>query len=520
MRIREKVLLWILIVGSNMIRTSNSHAEETCPSEFFSISSPGEIKVMSFNLLYEAPWFFFKGDFVEPETESCLESSENCGATRLGNSRQQVEMVGWRKNFLYLTEDSNSEKRWENRRLLVGQLLDQANADILGLVEVFVGPIQDFIEGRYTCDGCEYRKSHAMFGRREKSDNPNESKFGFYILYKKNRFVEIENGVILVDDDAFPRDRKSIAPLENRPAVWVKLKDTTTGRVFVAVVAHASPISECYRLRYAATLVQKVRGWLANNVPVIVMGDFNTFKDKNAPLRCPNGWSVSDAEGIDAEINTAREFRKKYFDYSKLLLHDSGEEDSPSDLAPSARLYESVMSDSNRSLSRNATTVLKLNTEKCDHPGGMYSCVEEKRGQNPDRIFVTTDFEIHASAILNCSSQRLLQEDYMCIDEEFDGVYSCMLKDGKCIGCSPKKKVYASDHYPVVARLSLVKSEEPPLKSKQGFIPFHVFKASKINFRKVGSSIICEIAPSTSKYSIGQDYKIGEDNFDEPNECR
>jgi hypothetical protein len=453
-----------------------------------------DVKVMSYNILYEGLWFFhhdavppaptwptpaapWSTDLAWDACQSCNDSDpdrDNCGAPYLESGDEPIDMSnpprGWREHLAYLTEESSAEKRWENRRGLVAEMIGRESPDILGLLEVYRGEMEAFVEGRFLC-GENYRCEETDTGacsaspacgpgtcdgeRVYSSQSAMRANFGFYLLYRESRFERIDGGALWVDDDPWAACGKGTTDVL-RPFVWVKLRDRRTQRQFVAGLIHANPDCECYRLKYADEVVAQIEAWHRDGFPVMLMGDFNTY----------------DADGGAVQCNDS------HYDYG----YDS------SFISPSADLYESVLYDFDESPPQASTALQFDGDPNCMDPGRF--CPEEVAGRRVDRILVSEDFVSRAHAILSDSSDELLGGG-MLVDTVLDGSNSCLPygpdDPGRPRACKVMEGVYPSDHHPVTARLYL----ESELSMVRGELASYTVENGQAYFSLKGAPDLC-----------------------------
>ena len=105
------------------------------------------------------------------------------------------------------------------------------------------------------------------------------------IFYRKDRFTRNDSGTFWLSTmpEKPGTSFYTVPGAVPRLASWVRLRDKQSGRELLVLNSHWDHISAPAR-RKSATLIRERLSKLAEGVPAIVMGDFNTSED-SAPLR-------------------------------------------------------------------------------------------------------------------------------------------------------------------------------------------------------------------------------------------
>jgi endonuclease/exonuclease/phosphatase family metal-dependent hydrolase len=105
------------------------------------------------------------------------------------------------------------------------------------------------------------------------------------IFYRKDRFARKESGTFWLSDTPTTPGTSfyKVPDAVPRLASWVRLRDKQLGREFLVLNTHWDHVSAMAR-RKSARLIRERVSKLAEGIPAIVMGDFNTPED-SAPLR-------------------------------------------------------------------------------------------------------------------------------------------------------------------------------------------------------------------------------------------
>ncbi|EAD2030322.1 endonuclease/exonuclease/phosphatase family protein [Listeria monocytogenes] len=158
-------------------------------------------------------------------------------------------------------DTSERKKSWELRKTLTKSLLDKYQWDFMGVEEPLLPQMLDmkamldwdyFGVGRD--DGLEKGEFTAVF-------------------YNSNRFTLLQEGHFWLSDTPDVPSIHSTAMFP-RICVWGKFADSD-GKQFYIFNTHLDHISEEARL-FASQLLLKKAAIIAENSPVIVLGDFNT----------------------------------------------------------------------------------------------------------------------------------------------------------------------------------------------------------------------------------------------------
>ncbi|MBF2680507.1 endonuclease/exonuclease/phosphatase family protein [Listeria innocua] len=159
-------------------------------------------------------------------------------------------------------DTSERKKSWELRKTLTKSLLDKYQWDFMGVEEPLLPQMRDMKEmldwdyfGVGRDDGFEKGEFTAVF-------------------YNSTRFRLLQEGHFWLSETPDVPSIHSTAMFP-RICVWGKLEDSTDGRQFYIFNTHLDHVSEEARLFASQLLLQKA-GLIAENLPMILLGDFNT----------------------------------------------------------------------------------------------------------------------------------------------------------------------------------------------------------------------------------------------------
>jgi endonuclease/exonuclease/phosphatase family metal-dependent hydrolase len=173
-------------------------------------------------------------------------------------------------NIRYGTADDGANA-WELRRGLLIATIHEAHPDILGLQEALRGQLDELGEAFP-----EYRE--VGVGR----DDGMEAGEYSAILFRADRFEAEDDGTFWLSDTPETPGSMSWGNRIPRIATWVRLRDRSTDRSFVAYNTHWDHESQPSRERSAALLLRRIAARGADTLPVILTGDFNAGEDNPA----------------------------------------------------------------------------------------------------------------------------------------------------------------------------------------------------------------------------------------------
>ncbi|MGB2500553.1 MAG: endonuclease/exonuclease/phosphatase family protein [Mariniblastus sp.] len=163
---------------------------------------------------------------------------------------------------------NDGDNRWKNRNVFVGDVIREAELDILGLQEAF----------RFQLD--DLRKQLTEF--EEVGEGRDGGKQGEYsaILFRKSRFSELESGTFWLSDTPEIKSR-SWGNRYLRICTWVRLKDKKTQQSFYIYNTHLDHQSQNARLKSSQLIAERINNQKHKD-PFVVTGDFNA--DENNPV--------------------------------------------------------------------------------------------------------------------------------------------------------------------------------------------------------------------------------------------
>lgn len=157
----------------------------------------------------------------------------------------------------------DSLNAWTHRKEMVKDLLVYHDLDIIGTQEGFIHQLRDIDEIDYLAfvgvgrDDGEYEGEHSA------------------IFYNTEKFEAVESGDFWYSENPDEPGLGWDAVCCNRICSWVKLKDRVSADEFFVFNSHFDHEGVQAREESAKLLVSKIEE-IANGVPVIAMGDFNS----------------------------------------------------------------------------------------------------------------------------------------------------------------------------------------------------------------------------------------------------
>lgn len=214
---------------------------------------------------------------------------------------------------------SNGERKTWPKRLpvVVSQIADE-NSDVVGLQEAYQGTKQYIsLRNALNATGKAYQVTDTSKG----------TSAGTRILYNTKTVTMLDKGSVGYASQVGGKTRRYL--------VWAKFRHNTSGKEFLFFNTHLSPDSASVRVKEWKELIRKVTSLAEENLPVVVVGDFNTTKHKPAAaqmLPAMKNAGFGDVmnqqykvnppanpraeEVINGQINSFNDFRRDISSYS------------------------------------------------------------------------------------------------------------------------------------------------------------------------------------------------------------
>lgn len=192
-------------------------------------------------------------------------------------------------NIRYDNPDDGSDI-WANRKDKVISMINFYDADIVGTQEVLKNQ-KTYLD--------EHLKDFISVGVG-REDGVDKGEFSA-VFFKKDRFELLNSGTFWLSET--PEVIGSVgwdAALE-RISTWTKLKDKITGKEFFIFNTHYDHIGKQARIKSSELIIAKIKS-IADNLPVILTGDFNVTEDNDAYKTIVAG---PDLKMYDAQFNSS-----------------------------------------------------------------------------------------------------------------------------------------------------------------------------------------------------------------------
>jgi endonuclease/exonuclease/phosphatase family metal-dependent hydrolase len=164
---------------------------------------------------------------------------------------------------------SDGINAWPNRSEQVAALLDFHQAEIFGLQEALYDQIEDLL--------AQLPKMKWVGVGRD--DGKKAGEFS-PIFYNTEKFKALKNGGFWLSETP---DKPGLGwdAACNRVCTWLILKDGKTGVKFMVFNTHFDHVGNKARTESAKLILQKIKELNTDQLPVILMGDFNLTPDKD-----------------------------------------------------------------------------------------------------------------------------------------------------------------------------------------------------------------------------------------------
>ncbi len=172
----------------------------------------------------------------------------------------QIEVMSY--NIKYATE-KDGENSWSKRKDHLTNQLKFYEPGILGLQEAVIEQLKHF----------EDHLPHYKYAGVAREDGKQKGEFTA-VLYDTIKFIKEEDHTFWLSDTPQMVSVGWDAALP-RVCTWVRFKDRITGKRFLVFNSHFDHIGKQARLESARLILQKISEINTEDLPVILMGDFN-----------------------------------------------------------------------------------------------------------------------------------------------------------------------------------------------------------------------------------------------------
>ena len=168
---------------------------------------------------------------------------------------------------------NDGENSWPMRRDMVLDVIDDHDADILGLQEALDGQIREIIAGV---------PGYAVIGVG-RDDGRTRGEYTA-ILYKADRFTVDDAGTFWLSDTPDEVASVTWGNSITRICTWARLVELDSGRGVYVFNAHLDHVSQPSRERSTELIARRVVNRDVPADPVVVLGDFNAGEQNPAML--------------------------------------------------------------------------------------------------------------------------------------------------------------------------------------------------------------------------------------------
>jgi endonuclease/exonuclease/phosphatase family metal-dependent hydrolase len=158
--------------------------------------------------------------------------------------------------------------RWESRKDKVFSLLSKYAPDLLGVQEALKHQLADI-------QTALPQYAYLGVGRDDGKEKGEYSA----IFYKKDRFEILDQNTFWLSETPDIPGSKNWDAAITRIATWAKVRDKKTSQLFVIINTHFDHIGKEARTK-SAELIKSKAAVIANNLPLIITGDFNCTREE------------------------------------------------------------------------------------------------------------------------------------------------------------------------------------------------------------------------------------------------
>ncbi|KAF0129305.1 MAG: Uncharacterized protein FD155_2533 [Bacteroidetes bacterium] len=178
-----------------------------------------------------------------------------------------------------LDHEGDGQHNWRYRKNYAAELLVNESVDIVGTQEVLKNQLDDLLE-------LSPQYAYVGVGRFDGKTGGEYSA----ILYKRNRFEVIRSGNFWLSETPDSIGSKGWDAACERIVTWAIFNDLSTGESFAFFNTHFDHMGQIARIKSAELIVEKAHQ-IAENLPVILCGDFNGSPDSK-PIQSilESGW--------------------------------------------------------------------------------------------------------------------------------------------------------------------------------------------------------------------------------------
>ncbi len=167
-----------------------------------------------------------------------------------------------------LSLDSDKENSWNNRKQETMALMSYYHPDYFGVQEAVP---QQMVDIKTTLTDYDY----IGVGR---DDGKNQGEFSA-IFYDKNKLEVVKSGTFWLSETP-EKPSKGWDAAYNRVCTYALFKMKKTGKKFWAFNLHFDHVGDVARVNSAKLILEKIKEFNKENLPLTLTGDFNLTDDK------------------------------------------------------------------------------------------------------------------------------------------------------------------------------------------------------------------------------------------------
>ena len=179
--------------------------------------------------------------------------------------KEKTTNVRWCSFNIRYPAKADEEKGvgWDSRKDRVCQWVRDNHIDVVGMQEVTHQQLMDILERLPEYD-------YVGVGRTDGKEG------GEYtpVLYRRDRFKALKKGNFWLSETPEVPGSKGWDTSLPRVASWVKLKDLSNGKVFLALNTHFDHVGHMARIESSKLIIQRIQD-IAGKKPAVATGDFN-----------------------------------------------------------------------------------------------------------------------------------------------------------------------------------------------------------------------------------------------------
>ncbi|MBD3674223.1 MAG: endonuclease/exonuclease/phosphatase family protein [Planctomycetaceae bacterium] len=189
---------------------------------------------------------------------------------------------------------NDGENHWKHRSYLVAETIRMFDPDLLGMQEVL----------KFQAEFLKERLPEYGFHGVGRQNGTEEGEY-VPVMYKKERFEVIDSGHYWLSETPEVPGSKSWDSSLPRMVSWVELSDRKNdGETFVFINTHFDHRGQTARLESARLIRQQAEELMAEKLPFIITGDFNTTEDRQPYQELISGSRGNEIPIVDSYRNT------------------------------------------------------------------------------------------------------------------------------------------------------------------------------------------------------------------------